>query len=92
MDRSAATATKKTRLGAPDKPGPVIASWLTQEEQVRGEAREELREAVQAAKDGAAEAIRENRIPAKYRAAVKQYFRDFDVTKEEAGGSSRTTE
>jgi hypothetical protein len=77
------TSTKRTRVSAPDRPGPVIASWLTQEEQLRGEALRDLREAVQAAKDGAAEAIRDNRIPAKYRPAVKRYFRDLDEKKEE---------
>lgn len=42
-----------------------------------GEARKSLTEAIRAAQDGAAEAVRENRIPAKYRSAVKRYFGDM---------------
>jgi hypothetical protein len=58
--------------------GPVVASWYFQGPQVKGEAQRELGEVVHAAKDRAAEAISENRIPRRYEGAVKDYFRRLE--------------
>jgi len=67
--------TTPTRApSATSKDAPIIATWESQEEQEKGEARRAVRDTVQAAKDRAAEAIGENRIPARYHEAVKQYF------------------
>ncbi len=73
-DRSGSTVTKSSRVENEGKDGPAIATWLANEEQMAGEARRTLSQAVTAAKDVAAEAIRDNRIPAKYRDAVARYF------------------
>lgn len=73
-DRSGSTVTKTSRIENEGKDGPAIATWLANDEQTPGEARRTLAEAVTAAKDAAAEAIRDNRIPAKYRDAVGRYF------------------
>jgi len=74
VDRKGSTSTRRTRSPSRNRPGPTIATWLVQENQEKGEARLTLRDAVQAAKDGASEAVRSNRIPARYRAAVERYF------------------
>jgi len=54
--------------------GPAIASWYFQESQIKGEAKREFTEVVQAARDGAAAAISDNEIPRKYEEAIKNYF------------------
>ncbi len=74
IDRSGPTTAKSSRVPNKESKGPTISTWLSKEEQLPGESRRTLQAAVQAAKDIAAEAIRDNRIPAKYRGAVKQYF------------------
>jgi hypothetical protein len=68
------TATQRTRLKNKPGQGPAIASWYFQESQIKGEAKREFTEVVQAARDGAAAAISENEIPRKYEEAIKQYF------------------
>ena len=54
--------------------GPIVATWYSKEEQVKGEAVRTGGTVVQAAKDAAAEAVSENRIPSRYHEAVKSYF------------------
>lgn len=68
------TSTQRTRLKNKQKQGPVIASWYFQESQIKGEAKRDFTEVVQAARDGAAAAISENEIPRKYEEAIKKYF------------------
>ena len=68
------TSTQRTRLKNKPGQGPAIASWYFQESQIKGEARREFTEVVQAARDGAAEAISDNEIPRKYEEAIKKYF------------------
>jgi hypothetical protein len=52
----------------------IIGSWMVRGATVAGESKRKLSAAVQASKDAAAEAIRENKIPRKYEGAVKKYF------------------
>jgi hypothetical protein len=66
--------TKKTKVTGKQGQGPVIASWYFQDSQVKGEAKRDFSEVIQAARDGAAEAISENEIPRKYEDAIKKYF------------------
>ena len=54
--------------------GPVIASWYFKDTQVKGEARRDFTEVVEAGRASAADAISENQIPRKYEDAVKKYF------------------
>jgi hypothetical protein len=68
------TSTQRTRLKNKPGQGPAIASWYFQESQIKGEAKREFTEVVQAASDGAAAAISENEIPRKYEEAIKKYF------------------
>jgi hypothetical protein len=68
------TSTQRTRLQNKPGQGPAIASWYFQESQIKGEARREFTEVIQAARDGAAAAINENEIPRKYEEAIKTYF------------------
>ncbi|MBN2581799.1 MAG: hypothetical protein JXL80_01945 [Planctomycetes bacterium] len=75
--------TQGTRVQNVDKSGPVIGTWRARVEQVRGEASKEAASTVQAAKDSAAEAISENRIPARYQTSVKQYFDNLQGTGED---------
>jgi len=73
-DDSGATATKRVRTNNKPGEGPVIASWYFKESQIKGQAVRDFTEVVQAARDGAAEAISENEIPRRYEDAIKQYF------------------
>jgi hypothetical protein len=68
------TSTQRTRLKNKPGQGPIIASWYFQESQIKGEAKRDFTEVVQAARDGAAAAISENEIPRKYEEAIKKYF------------------
>ena len=81
-DDSGKTATKRVRTANKPGQGPVIASWYFKESQIKGEARRDFTEVVQAARDGAAEAISENEIPRKYEDAIKTYFGQL----EQSGG------
>ncbi|MHC4324041.1 MAG: hypothetical protein ACYSUX_07190 [Planctomycetota bacterium] len=76
------TSTQRTRLKNKPGQGPAIASWYFQESQIKGEAKRDFTEVVQAARDGAAAAISENEIPRKYEEAIKKYFGRL----EESGG------
>jgi len=77
-DDSGQTATKQTKV--PNKPGegPIIASWYFKGSQIKGEAKRDFKQVVEAARDGAAEAIAENEIPRKYQEAVKSYFSQLE--------------
>ena len=74
IDETGETSTKKTRLKNEQEQGPVIASWYFKASQVKGEARRDYSEVVQAGRDIAAEAISDNRIPRKYEESIKKYF------------------
>lgn len=58
--------------------GAVIASWYFKGEQIRGEATREYGEVMQAARDNAAEAIEDKKIPKQYEKAVKEYFSEIE--------------
>ena len=80
------TKSVGTRVKTPAvRPGPVIGTWYEQVEQTKGESVRQGQDTFQAAKDRAAEAISENRIPSRYHGAVKQYFGDLDKDKPAAG-------
>ena len=76
------TSTQSTRLKNKPGQGPAIASWYFQESQIKGEAKRDFTEVIQAARDGAAAAISENEIPRKYEEAIKKYFSQL----EQSGG------
>jgi len=82
IDQDGETSTKKTRVKGKSEQGPVIASWYFKGTQIKGEARRDFSEVIQAGRDSAAEAISENQIPRKYEEAVKKYFSQL----EESGG------
>lgn len=54
--------------------GPTIGSSLVDGEQVRGESKAQLADALQKAADSADEAIAENRVPREYQEAVKNLY------------------
>jgi len=81
IDESGQTSDKKTRVENKGGEGPMVASWYFKGTQVKGEAKREFSQVVQAGRDSAAEAISENEIPRKYEDAVKSYFGQL----EEAG-------
>jgi hypothetical protein len=74
IDDNGQTATKSTRVENKASEGPVIASWYFKGTQIKGEARRDFAEVIQAGRDSAAEAISENQIPRKYEESVKKYF------------------
>ncbi len=73
------SATKKTRAPGRSEGGPIVASWYFKDAQVKGEARRDFSEVVQAGRDSAAEAISENQIPRRYEGAVKEYFNQLEA-------------
>jgi hypothetical protein len=77
-NESGQTTSEKTRAEGQAGPGQVIASWYFKDTQIKGEARRDFSTVVQAARDGAAEAISENQIPRRYEDAVKKYFGQLD--------------
>ena len=74
IDETGQTASKKTRVKNKPGEGPTVASWYFKGSQVKGEAKRDFSEVVQAGRDSAAEAISENQIPRKYEDTVKKYF------------------
>lgn len=70
--------TKMTRSVGKSDAGPTIASWYFKDEQVKGEARREFSEVLQAGQASAAEAISENEIPRRYEGPVKKYFNQLE--------------
>ena len=81
-DEQGQTGTKKTRVQNKDGQGPVVASWYFKGTQIKGEAKRDFAEIVQAGRDSAAEAISENEIPRKYEESVKKYFGQLENTAE----------
>jgi hypothetical protein len=76
---------KKTGVqNKPTKDGEVVASWLFKGPQAKGVSKRELSTVVRAAKDAAAEAITDNKIPRKYENAVKKYFGQLDKAADDA--------
>jgi hypothetical protein len=75
-----ASATKKARTQTQSEGGPAVASWYFKDAQVKGEARREFSQVVQAGRDSAAEAISENQIPRRYEGAVKEYFNQLEAS------------
>ena len=73
-DAEGQTGTKTTRVTGQSDQGPVIAGWYFKDMQVKGEARRDFTEVIEAGRASAAEAISENRIPRRYEDAVKEYF------------------
>jgi len=78
IDESGQTSNKETTAKTKTGDGPVVASWYFKGTQVKGDAKREFSEVVQAGRDAAAEAINENEIPRKYEEAVKSYFGQLD--------------
>lgn len=77
-DPSGKVSSKSTRVQNKSKEGPIIASWYFKDAQVKGEAQRDYAQVMQAARDGAAEAITNNAIPRKYEDSVKQYFDELE--------------
>jgi hypothetical protein len=77
-DTEGQTNTKATRTRNASGEGPVIASWYFKDTQIKGEARRDFTEVIQAGRTSAAEAISENEIPRKYEDAVKKYFGELE--------------
>ena len=77
-DSSDLTGTKATRSPSRTGRGKIIAASYFKGRQVKGESRKDFAKVAQAAKDRAADAIDENRIPRKYAPAVKDYFDRFN--------------
>lgn len=73
-DEEGQFGTKTTRVTGKSDQGPVIAGWYFKDTQVKGEARRDFAEVVEAGRARAADAISENQIPRKYEEAVKKYF------------------
>jgi hypothetical protein len=73
-DEGGQFGTKTTRVDGKSDQGPPIASWYFKDTQVKGEARRDFVEVVEAGRARAADAISENQIPRKYEEAVKKYF------------------
>jgi len=73
-DAEGQTGTKTTRVTGQSDQGPVIAGWYFKDMQVKGEARRDFTEVIEAGRASAAEAISENQIPRRYEDAVKEYF------------------
>jgi hypothetical protein len=73
-DTEGQTGTKTTRVAGQSDQGPVIAGWYFKDTQVKGEARRDFTQVIEAGRASAAEAISENQIPRRYEDAVKEYF------------------
>ena len=84
-DSSDLTGTKATRSPSQTGKGKIIAASYFKGRQVKGESKKDFARVAQAARDRAADAIDENRIPRKYAPAVKDYFDRFNRS-----GGSRT--
>jgi hypothetical protein len=85
--KDGATDTFNTKIKGETRDAPVVASWYFKGSQIKGEAQRDFSQVTQAARDNAAEAISENRIPRRYEESVKKYFDHFNTgaaTPEEA--------
>ena len=72
------TGLDKTRSPSKTGKGPMVASWYFKGKQVKGEAKKDYGKAVQAARDRAADAVGERKIPRRYESTVKRYFGDLE--------------
>jgi hypothetical protein len=82
-DEDGQTSTKKTRIQNKTGEGPVVASWYFKGTQVKGQAKRDFSEVIQAGRDSAAEAISENQIPRRYEESVKKYFGQLEESSNE---------
>lgn len=82
--------TEKSKAKSPNQGGPIIGTMLVHGEQVRGESRAALTEAVAAAGVAATEAIETNRVPREYEAAIKRYFGRLEAKTKAAPVSAPT--
>jgi hypothetical protein len=82
-DEDGQTTTKKTRIQNKTGEGPVVASWYIKGAQVKGQAKRDFSEVIQAGRDSAAEAISENQIPRRYEESVKKYFGQLEESSNE---------
>ncbi len=82
-DEDGQTTTKKTRIQNKPGEGPVVASWYIKGTQVKGQAKRDFSEVIQAGRDSAAEAISENQIPRRYEESVKKYFGQLEESSNE---------
>ena len=73
-DDSGSTALQKTQTKTKTGQGQMIAGWMFDGPQVRGESRLQLDQMVDDAQDSVSEAITENEIPRKFETAIKNYF------------------
>jgi len=80
-DTEGQTGTKAARANTASGQGAVIASWYFKDVQIKGEARRDFTEVVEAGRANAAEAISENQIPRKYEDAMKKYFGQLEQRK-----------
>jgi len=75
------TSTKQVGVeNKPTKDSQIVASWLVKGPQAKGVSKRKVADVARAAKDAAAQAVGDNRIPRKYEGAVKTYFGGFDKT------------
>ena len=82
-DEDGQTSSKKTRIKNKNGQGPVVASWYFKGTQVKGQAKRDFSEVIQAGRDSAAEAISENQIPRRYEESVKKYFGQLEESSNE---------
>ncbi len=67
--------TKATNVeGGEGKKYPPIASWMFQGAQIRGEARKQFNDVVQAQQQGFAQAVEDKQIPRRHEKLVKDYY------------------
>ena len=69
-------ATKNTKTGVKNTntEGPIIYSAYVKGQQIKGRSKRDYKAVAQAAKDRAAEAVTDNKIPRQYQSSVKGYF------------------
>jgi len=73
-DDSGNTATLQTRTKTKTGEGPMIASWMFDGPQIKGESRRELEQLAETSETSVSEAISEGEIPRKYETTIKKYF------------------
>ncbi len=67
-------AFEKKRAKTHQRTGVIISQWYIKGEQLKGEAKAEFEEAVQAAERDASDALDKDQVPRAYQKAVKTYF------------------
>jgi hypothetical protein len=68
------TAFVDSPVKGQQQPGRVVASWLVEGKQVKGEAKADYVQAVESAATDAAQAIQDEKIPLAYEAFIRDYF------------------